>query len=389
MRLALAVMLLAAPAGSLPAQAASFVARLGNDTMQVERFSVRGTHLEGTVVTAVPSTRIIRWQADLDARGGFARYEASTTGADGLPIADVPAQVVMTWLGDSLIRELVTKGERSEQRLAVPSGTVPGPSLPYLGTSFLLWEWGFRQANASVPDSTGARVIPQLTSIARQLRPSRTRFWQVGTDSAEADYFGVARSGWIFDAAGNLLRADWRGTTYRYRIERTAPIDVEALARTWHARDQAGQGIGAMSPRDTVAETIGTLGITIDYSRPARRGRTIWGDVVPFDRVWRLGADMATQITLSADAMVGGTLVPAGRYSLWMLPQQAGSSMLVINKQAQIFGTQYNAKEDLVRIPLTRAPLATHVERLTLVIDSARLVIRWGDLEWAVPIAPK
>ena len=63
--------------------------------------------------------------------------------------------------------------------------------------------------------------------------------------------------------------------------------------------------------------------------------------------------------------------------------------MLVINKQAQIFGTQYNAKEDLVRIPLTRAPLATHVERLTLVIDSARLVIRWGDLEWAVPIAPK
>ncbi|MBK6494438.1 MAG: DUF2911 domain-containing protein [Gemmatimonadetes bacterium] len=144
-----------------------------------------------------------------------------------------------------------------------------------------------------------------------------------------------------------------------------------------------------MSPRDTVAETIGTLGITIDYSRPARRGRTIWGDVVPFDRVWRLGADMATQITLSADAMVGGTFVPAGRYSLWMLPQQAGSSMLVINKQAQIFGTQYNAKEDLVRVPLTRAPLATQVERLTLAIDSARLVIRWGDLEWSVPIAPK
>jgi hypothetical protein len=73
-------MLLTVPAGSLPAQAASFVARLGNDTMQVERFSVRGTHLEGTVVTAVPSTRIIRWQADLDARGGFARYEASTPG---------------------------------------------------------------------------------------------------------------------------------------------------------------------------------------------------------------------------------------------------------------------------------------------------------------------
>ncbi|MDX2261056.1 MAG: DUF2911 domain-containing protein [Gemmatimonadales bacterium] len=380
-RLSLGLLMLAPP---LAAQAGSFVVRLGADTLQVERFVARAADLEGIVVTRVPTTRVTRWTAKLDRAGRIVRFESTTRTPEGRPVPGAVEHLVMVWQGDSLVREVTIQGERSEQRLRVPPGTVPGPSLPYLGTSYLLWEIGFREAKATTPDSSGARLLPQVAAVVRQLAPSRTRFWTIRPDSIEADYFGAGRSGWAFDGNGQLLRADWRGTTYRYRIVRTAAVEVEAIGRAWAGLDAAGAGMGAMSPRDSVHGSIGVLRVTLDYSRPARRGRTIWGDVVPWDRVWRLGADMATQLTLSADAMIGDALVPAGSYSLWMLPVQGGPAQLVINKRAKIFGTQYNVRDDLVRVPLEREPLPASIERLTLAIEDGRLVIRWGDVEWSV-----
>ncbi len=370
----------------LAAQTGSFVVRLGADTMQVERFVARAAELEGVVVTRVPTTRVTRWTANLDRAGRIVRFESTTSTPEGRPVPGAVEHLVMAWQGDSLVREVTTQGQRSEQRLRVPPRTVPGPSLPYLGMSYLLWEIGFREAKATTPDSSGARLLPQVAAVVRQLAPSRTRFWTIRPDSIEADYFGVARSGWVFDAAGRLLRADWRGTTYRYRIARTSAIDVEAIGRAWAGMDAAGTGMGAMSPRDSVHGSVGVLRVTLDYSRPARRGRTLWGDVVPWDRVWRLGADMATQLTLSADAMIGDALVPAGSYSLWMVPVRDGPSHLIINTRAKIFGTQYNVRDDLVRVPLERTALSESIERLTLAIEGGRLVIRWGDVEWSAAV---
>jgi len=381
--ISLGALTLAPPFG---AQAGSFVVRLGADTMQVERFVARAADLEGVVVTRVPTTRVTRWTARLDLKGRMARFESTTTTPEGHAVAGTAERVVMVWQGDSLVREVTIQGQRSEQRLRVAPGTVPGPSLPYLGTSYLLWEIGFREGRAATPDSSGAHLLSQVAAVVRQLAPSRTRFWTIRPDSIEADYFGVGRSGWVFDGDGHLLRADWRGTTYRYHITRTPTVDAEAIGRAWAGMDAAGTGMGAMSPRDSVKGAVGGLAVAIEYSRPARRGRTIWGDVVPWDRVWRLGADMATQITLSADAVIGDAVVPAGSYSLWMLPVQGGPAQLVINKRAKIFGTQYNVRDDLVRVPLERKSLPASVERLTLGVEEGRIVIRWGDVEWSVAV---
>jgi hypothetical protein len=140
----------------------------------------------------------------------------------------------------------------------------------------------------------------------------------------------------------------------------------------------------ALSPRDTVGAQVEDARVTIEYSRPSRRGRDIWGALVPWNQVWRLGADAATHMETTADLVVGGTRVPAGRYTLWMLPSAGGASQLIINNRVNIFGTQYDASGDFARVALESvAPAAAGgPERLTIRVSDGYLWINWHDRSW-------
>jgi DUF2911 family protein len=250
-----------------------------------------------------------------------------------------------------------------------------------------MYELAFAEARRR--SAHGETELALLTMSPGQRAPQRLRAWLVSPDSAELDYFGVARSGYRFNARGELTRADWRNTTYRYVITRVGAVDVEKIARAWSEADAKGGAMGAISPRDTTRATIDGATITVDYSRPAKRGRVVWGEVVPWNRVWRLGADVATHFTTSANLRVGDADVPAGAYTIWMLPFEGDSARLIINSQTRIFGTNYNAARDFARVPLRRTMNPVAVERLTINVEGGFLWIRWDDVSWSVPIASK
>lgn len=142
----------------------------------------------------------------------------------------------------------------------------------------------------------------------------------------------------------------------------------------------------ALSPRDAVRWNVGSASVTVEYGRPSRRGRVIWGELVPWEKVWRLGADRATELTTSADLRIGEFALPAGSYSLWMLPSESGESMLIVNRQTNIPGSRYRASHDLARIPLTRSSQNPEIERLTIVVEGDKLWIGWGDIAWSVSV---
>src|SRR6185503_15232723 len=100
------------------------------------------------------------------------------------------------------------------------------------------------------------------------------------------------------------------------------------------------------SPPGTAEVSLKGKTITIDYSRPSMRGRKIMGELVPYDKVWRTGANEATTLTTPVDLNIGGTKVPAGKYTLWTLPS-AGTWKLIINKQTGQWGTNYDEKTGL------------------------------------------
>jgi hypothetical protein len=371
----------------LAAQTGGFVATLGRDTVHIERFTRFADRIEGTVVTRSPRTRVAHYVLRLDASGAPSRYELRSTRGDGTADTLPTSNGVLVLGGDSITREVTVNGAPVVQRLASPGRVLPGPMLPYVGVTYLVYELAFQEARARA-NADGLSSIRLLTLMARQMAPGETRAWFIGPDSVELDYFGQARSGYKLDGAGRLIRADWTGTTYRYRIARlsSAP-DVDAIAAAWHAADARGAAMGPLSPRDSAVGSVGATQVVVSYSRPSKRGRRVWGEVVPDGRVWRLGADMATEVRFSTDVRVGDVAVPAGSYSLWMLPAADGSAQLIVNKQARIFGTQYNPAHDLARIPLVRRATPEPVERLTLEVSGQRLLIRWDDAEWSVALA--
>src|SRR5690606_32048204 len=105
----------------------------------------------------------------------------------------------------------------------------------------------------------------------------------------------------------------------------------------------------APSPKASVMQTVGLTEITIDYSSPGVKGRTIWGDLVPYDQLWRTGANSATQISFSKDVTVNGTQVPKRKYPLFAIPGKTDWT-LILNKNATASTCEYKKEEDIVRM---------------------------------------
>jgi hypothetical protein len=136
--------------------------------------------------------------------------------------------------------------------------------------------------------------------------------------------------------------------------------------------------------------TLGGKTITIDYGAPSMRGRKIVGDVIPYDKVWRTGANTATTFVTQASLKMGSATVPAGSYTLYTLPS-ASQWMLIINKQTGQWGTEYNQEQDLVRIPMKSGELSLPQEKMSISFENTKgnstdLHIRWEKADESVHI---
>ena len=141
------------------------------------------------------------------------------------------------------------------------------------------------------------------------------------------------------------------------------------------------------SPQAKLTQTVGNTEVTISYSRPGVKGRSIWGGLVPYDKVWRTGANEATTITFSDDVTIGGQKLAKGTYSLHTTPGQ-NEWTIHFNSVADQWGSySYDPAKDVVKVKSTPVA-APHAEWLTFEVpemttDTAKFVIRWDKV--AVP----
>ena len=148
---------------------------------------------------------------------------------------------------------------------------------------------------------------------------------------------------------------------------RIGNVGFGALALvTWAAGSSAAQDKPA-SPRDSVTATIGGATIEINYGRPYMKGRLVVGGLIPYDQVWRTGANEATSLVTSKMLMIGNLMVPAGKYTIYTLASKSGWK-LIINKQTGQWGLEYKPEMDLGRVDLTLATLPAVVEQFTIKI---------------------
>ena len=143
-----------------------------------------------------------------------------------------------------------------------------------------------------------------------------------------------------------------------------------------------------MSQHGTLSQRVGTTDITISYNRPVARGRALFGDLVPWGRVWHPGADSATTIGFSKGVSVEGHDLAAGRYTLWTIPQ-ADQWTVIFSRAVNVYHTPYPGEDhDVLRVTVTPEhgePMETLAWYFPVVAaDSAVLRLHWG--ETIVPI---
>jgi hypothetical protein len=173
------------------------------------------------------------------------------------------------------------------------------------------------------------------------------------------------------------------------------------LATCLHANAQAGAGaMGGMampqdgkklpSPAATANANFAGQNVTIQYNSPSVRHREIFGGLVPYNQVWRTGANPATTLVTPISLHIGNLLVPAGTYTIYSLPTK-DKWMLIVNKQNGQWGTEYHQEQDLGRVEMKSKTLSASQEVMSISFDdkkkeSAELHIRWANLDESVKV---
>ncbi len=144
------------------------------------------------------------------------------------------------------------------------------------------------------------------------------------------------------------------------------------------------------SPLRKITGVIDGVTIEINYSSPGVKNRVIWGDLEPYDKVWRTGANAATTIEFSEDILFQGSNLPAGKYAMFSIPRNEAPWIIIINKEWDQWGAyNYDETLDALRVEVEPIILDTTIERLRFELDedAKRIVFSWEKIMLPIDIS--
>jgi hypothetical protein len=389
-RITIVLLALVACQSSQPAEHYGFIARLGNDTVSVERVTRRGNEIVSDEVDRFPRVRRRHTTIRMAADGTIKHLEMDIV-TPSEPSNERERHVVADVSADSV--HITKHDSTGTKRIAFATGgalTMPHRPQMY-GLSDLYFGAALRRATAP-GDSVEMRQyyidrefdhFPLHHGVVRLVAANRAELhhdWLAGYGDA------------TFDSLHRMLTYSGARSTYKVDVQRlaTAP-DIETIGERFAALETSTGGAKQLSVRDTARATIGAATLAVDYGRPLERGRVLLGNIMTFNQVWRTGANAATQFTTSAPITLAGIRMAAGTYTLWTVPRQDGRAELIVNKQFGQWGTEYDEKLDVGMKRLLVDTTNSPVEKFTISIvpEGARkgaLVIEWGSFRWRAPI---
>jgi len=393
-RSALLPLLVLACSNPTPPERYGFVTTLGNDTVAVERIARSPTRLVTDGVDRWPFVRRRHTEFDLAPDGTIRQMVMDVRTPNGRSPRERGRRVTADFS-----RDRVTISVRDSAGVRDTAFATGGAiAVPHVSMMYSVIEL---EIAAALRRAAANRLAPGDSVIFRQFYPDR----DVGPSFTMHRGFVVPkgggkvelRHGWLagtgdvtVDSSGRMLTYSGMRSTYHVAVARTtATPDVDSVADRLAAAERA-TGPSQLSVRDTVRATIGHATFAVDYGRPLARGRTLLGNVIGYDRVWRTGANAATQFTTSVPITLAGLALPAGTYTLWTVPHVRGVD-LIVNRQTGQWGTEYSRARDLGKAPMKSDSVDTPVEKFTISIDptDARhgtLAMAWGTFRWTAPI---
>lgn len=360
-RLAFAAALLLALAGPLAAaeERATFIVTLGRDTTSIERVTRTPNRLVVEQVTRAPRVLVRRYDYALGANGSIGDFSILVTAPGAEPGAPPVQSITGRRTRDSVVTEVKTSSNARTLRVALP----PDGVLVSASSPFPTYELAMMRLAKSKRDSLRTTMYFIGAGNADWIALRRHGADSVDVATYHEDHFRMRA-----DREGRLLGAVPISGTGKFSATRVASFDFDGAVAGWAAAEKAGGAMGALSTRDTVTATAGGASLWIDYGRPAKRGRAVFGGVVPYGEIWRTGANAATQFRTDRALDFAGTLLPAGTYTLWTLPTPGGWK-LIVNSETGQWGTEHKPEKDLFTVPMSLSTLPQVVERFTIGVE--------------------
>jgi hypothetical protein len=358
-----------------------YVTLLGKDTLAVEEVVMQPGKVQARVVLRSPRLTFLTYELGLDPNFEMMDFSSSAYAQPGAKDADLLERQTLQFSADrdSLYMIQRTRGEIVGYNFAASSDV-----LPFLD----MIHWPLDVISRKMPDSDTDTLVQPLFAGRRTFN---FRFFPGGGDTLFIEHPTRGITWALREDTGALTYLDAGATTRKLRVFRVAELDFEGLAAHFMEQENQGKRIGELSGRGTAEATIGSLHLELDYGQPARRGRELFGQVVPWGERWRTGANKATHLRLDRDVRMGDLLVPAGEYTLFSIPQPDGG-VLIVNKQTGQNGQSYDPALDLGRVPMQIANTEESVELFTMdavAIDNNQGLLRlmWGNTVFSIPFS--
>jgi len=376
-----------APMSPVP-DTASLVTTLGRDTMAVERYERTPARLQGDIVLRAPRTGLYHYVIDFRADGGLARsvLDFSVPGMRNGP--RIRTTIIVT--GDTAQITVDSSHVLHTFARAVAPNVMPALMTGFGSDYGLYISFGMYQTIAATlpPALDAVTDVPVIDAATGDLR-TKHLVRRSATD-VDVDYFRIAWTHLTTDANGRIVSADASGTTEKTHSARTGSVNIASTVTAFEQRDRAGESIGVLSPARVATGQIGSASVIVQYSSPRKRGRVILGTTVPFDQVWRTGANAATQLVVDHPLTIGRATIPAGMYTLWTIPGP-NSAALIINAQHGQWGTDYDSTRDVARVPMDVKRGQPVQEDFTISIagsgSTGELRLAWDDFVWTVALS--
>lgn len=362
------------PAAS-QADSAAFVTLLGADTLAVEQFQRSGNTINAQVILRSPNTTFTSYELTMDDSGGIENMTQSEFPlSEGFRGEGTVVRTV-TRMGDSLIVEMIMPEETRAVSVAYETGV-----LPFIDMVHWPFEPAFQTAIAAGQDTLNQ---PLLTGN----RISNFIIADLGTGNMTIRHPSRGVMDVQVNAQGEILLLDAGQTTRKVLVHRVPSLDMDSIGERFADADAAGNPFGQLSGAEVGEFVIGDTSFRVEYGVPLKRGRELFGGIVPWGERWRTGANRATHFYTSSDLRIGDLTVPAGEYTLFTIPEPGGGT-LMINTQTGQNGQTYNEELDLGRVPMQISTRDNVTEAFTITVeetdDGGVLNLIWGNTVFSV-----
>ncbi|MBX2815649.1 MAG: DUF2911 domain-containing protein [Saprospiraceae bacterium] len=327
--------------GSPQTYTASFVAEWGSDTASVETFTIAGRHLYGRAIHLYPEPHLRHFSYYFNEDGSIRNmdvqfFDLANTSLPLVSQTGLPMRITMHAYPETVdFRVLDQEGEKQFLH-HVNSMDFFGGWIPVIGQ----WQW---LINRMEDEST----LQDLTFLNYIIGDYEMVLERKARDKVEFRSGITAAITLMLDDDGLISYIDAMGSPWNYTIAKVPVVNLEDFTERFSSK----KIVGDPSPHEQFEAKISGCTVAMDYGRPSMRGREIFGNVVPYDKVWRTGAGTPTRITLDCGLEIAGVKIPRGTYNLFTIPSRA-SWQLIFNSEEGAWGSAYREEYDFARVPM-------------------------------------